>query len=66
MPPCGSPVAAPHCSPRKWERNSAIAMAIAEEAVVSKPTATPEMIVVAGPVFAASAISLTGRQEPDV
>ena len=30
-------------------------------AVVSKPTAVPEMIVVAGPVLAASAISLTGR-----
>ncbi len=37
-----------------------------EENVVSKPTARPEMIVVAGPVFDASAISFTGRQLPDV
>ena len=39
---------------------------MAEAAVVSKPTAMPEMIVVAGPVFAASAISFTGRQSPAV
>jgi hypothetical protein len=46
--------------------NSAIAIVIVDDAVVSKPTATPEMIVVAGPVLAASAISYTGRQLPDV
>jgi len=45
---------------------SAIAIVIVDDAVVSKPTATPEMIVVAGPVFAAYAISFTGRQLPDV
>ena len=35
-------------------------------ATMAKPTATPEMIVVAGPVFAASAISRTGRKLPAV
>ena len=35
-------------------------------AVFSKPIAMPEMMLVAGPVRDASAISRTGRQEPDV
>jgi hypothetical protein len=39
-----------------------MAIAIAEDAVVSNPTATPEMIVVAGP--RPRAISFTGRYEP--
>ena len=34
--------------------------------VVSKPTAVPEMMLVAGPVLDASAISRTGRNEPAV
>ena len=41
-------------------------MVMAVAKVVSKPTATPEMMFVAGPVLLASAISLTGRQEPAV
>ena len=41
-------------------------MVMTEENVVSKPTARPEMIVVAGPVLDASAISFTGRHEPEV
>ncbi len=40
-------------------------MVSAVTAVVSKPTAVPEMMFVAGPVLEASAISLTGRQPPD-
>ena len=34
--------------------------------VVSKPTAVPLMMLVAGPVLDASAISRTGRNEPAV
>ena len=41
-------------------------MVRAVAAVVSKPTAVPMMMFVAGPVREASAISLTGRQAPDV
>ena len=37
-----------------------------EEGVVSKPTAVPLMMFVAGPVRDASAISRTGRYEPAV
>jgi hypothetical protein len=66
MPPCGRPVAAPHWSPNQWLRKRAIEIVIADAAVVSKPTAIPEMIVVAGPVLAASAIYFTGRQSPAV
>ena len=36
-------------------------MVMAVRAVVSKPTAMPEMMLVAGPVLLASAISRTGR-----
>ena len=39
---------------------------IAVTNVVSKPTAVPLMMFVAGPVFDASAISRTGRNEPAV
>jgi hypothetical protein len=39
---------------------------IAVTKVVSKPTATPEMMFVAGPVRDASAISRTGRNVPAV
>ena len=39
---------------------------IAVTKVVSKPTAMPEMMFVAGPVLDASAISRTGRYEPAV
>ena len=39
---------------------------IAVTAVVSKPTAMPEMMFVAGPVLDASAISRTGRKLPAV
>ncbi len=41
---------------------SAVPMASAVAAVVSKPTAVPMMMFVAGPVREASAISWTGRQ----
>src|SRR2546426_12384226 len=64
MPPCGKPVAAPHWSPNQWLRNRAMEMVITDAAVVSKPTATPEMIVVAGTVFAGSPVSLTRRPCP--
>ena len=39
---------------------------IAGRPVVSNPTEIPEMMLVAGPVLDASAISLTGRHEPAV
>ena len=39
---------------------------MAVTAVVSKPTAVPLMMFVAGPVLDASAISRTGRNEPAV
>ncbi len=41
-------------------------MVTAVTRVVSMPTDTPEMMLVAGPVLDASAISLTGRQPPAV
>ena len=41
-------------------------MVIAVTAVVSNPTAVPEMMLVAGPVLEASAISRTGRNVPAV
>ena len=52
--------------PRVKLANSAMAMVIAVTAVVSKPTAVPLMMFVAGPVFEASAISRTGRNVPAV
>ena len=48
-------------SPSQWLANSAMLIVIAVTAVVSKPTAVPAMIFVAGPVLDASAISRTGR-----
>ena len=54
------------CEPRTNEPTRARPMLMAVIAVVSKPTAVPMMMFVAGPVLDASAISLTGRQEPDV
>ena len=41
-------------------------MVMAVAAVVSRPTAVPMMMLVAGPVREASAISWTGRQAPEV
>ena len=41
-------------------------MVTAVTRVVSKPTAVPLMMLVAGPVLLASAISRTGRYEPAV
>ena len=41
-------------------------MTMAVTKVVSKPTAVPAMMLVAGPVLEASAMSLTGRHEPAV
>ena len=46
--------------------NRAMAIVIAVTAVVSKPMAVPAMMLVAGPVFDASAMSRTGRYEPAV
>ncbi len=54
------------CSPSQWLTNRAIPMVMAVTAVVSKPTAVPAMMLVAGPVFDASAISRTGRKVPAV
>ena len=52
--------------PSQNEDTSARPMVIAVAAVVSYPTAVPMTMLVAGPVFEASAISFTGRHEPDV
>ncbi len=46
--------------------NSAMLIVTAVASVVSKPTAVPLMMFVAGPVLDASAISRTGRNEPAV
>jgi hypothetical protein len=54
------------CAPSAKLANRAIAMVIAVTAVVSKPTAVPLMMFVAGPVRLASAISRTGRNVPAV
>ena len=43
-----------------------MAMMMAVMPVLSKPTAKPEMMFVAGPVREARAISCTGRQLPAV
>ena len=68
MPPTLTPssLTMPARAPSQWLANSAMPIVIAVTAVVSKPTATPEMMFVAGPVLEASAISWTGRQEPAV
>ena len=52
--------------PSQWLAKRAMPIVIAVTAVVSKPTAVPLMMFVAGPVFDASAISRTGRYEPAV
>ena len=68
MPPTFFPSAEtrPPCSPSQWLAMSAAPMVIAVTAVVSKPTAVPLMMFVAGPVIDASAISRTGRKLPAV
>ena len=54
------------CEPSMKEPTSAMAIVMAVAAVVSRPTAVPMMMLVAGPVREASAMSRTGRQAPDV
>ena len=68
MPPTLWPSALtrPACSPSQWLANRAMPIVMAVTKVVSKPTAVPEMMFVAGPVLEASAISRTGRYEPAV
>jgi len=45
----------PACDPSQWLAKSATPIVMAVTNVVSKPTATPEMMFVAGPVLDASA-----------
>ena len=68
MPPTLTPVDDVRLawSPSQWLANNAMPIVIAVTAVVSKPTAVPAMMLVAGPVLDASAISRTGRYEPAV
>ena len=68
MPPTFRPSALtrPACSPSQWLARRAMPIVIAVTKVVSKPTAMPVMMFVAGPVLEASAISLTGRNVPAV
>ena len=63
IPPTLAPLVSmrPACEPSQWLAKSAMPIAMAVANVVSKPTATPEMMLVAGPVLEASAISRTGR-----
>ena len=49
-------------TPSQWLAQSAMPIVIAVTKVVSKPTAMPEMMFVAGPVLDASAISRTGPE----
>jgi hypothetical protein len=56
----------PACSPSQCDAMRAMPIAMAVTAVVSKPTAVPLMMFVAGPVRDASAISRTGRKVPAV
>ena len=63
MPP-RSP--SPDCAPSQWLARRAMPIVIAVTNVVSYPTAVPLMMLVAGPVLLASAISRTGRNEPAV
>ena len=65
IPPFGHIGEPPACRASALAKR-AMAMVMAVTAVVSKPTATPEMMFVAGPVLLASAISFTGRQSPAV
>jgi hypothetical protein len=68
IPPTSLPSAlvSPACEPSQWLAMSAMPIVIAVTNVVSKPTAVPEMMFVAGPVLDASAISRTGRNDPAV
>ena len=68
MPPtsCAGRVVSCACWPSQWLTNRATAIVIAVTAVVSKPTAVPEMMFVAGPVLDASAISLDRPEPPAV
>ena len=68
MPPTFLPSALtrPAWSPSQKLTNSAMEIVTAVTRVVSKPTAVPLMMLVAGPVLEASAISRTGRNEPAV
>ncbi len=68
IPPTSRPSAfvRPACVPSQWLEISAMPIVMAVTNVVSKPTAVPEMMLVAGPVLDASAISRTGRNEPAV
>ncbi len=68
MPPTSRPTSLtmPACVPSQWLAKSAIPIVMAVTNVVSKPTAVPEMMFVAGPVLDASAISRTGRNDPAV
>ena len=63
MPPTLRPSAEMRCacSPSQWLAKSAMPIVMAVTNVVSKPTAVPAMMLVAGPVLEASAISRTGR-----
>ncbi len=68
MPPTSWPASLtrPVWEPSQWLANSAMPMVMAVTPVVSKATAVPLMMLVAGPVLLASAISRTGRHAPDV
>jgi len=68
MPPMFLPVAStrPACEPSQLLARSATPIVSAVTRVVSKPTAIPLMMLVAGPVLEASAISRTGRKLPAV
>ena len=69
MPPTLRPSAVdagPAWAPSQWLANSAMPIVMAVTTVVSKPTAVPLMMFVAGPVLDASAISRTGRKVPAV
>ena len=63
MPPTLTPfsLTMPACAPSQWLAKRAMPIVIAVTNVVSKPTAMPVMMFVAGPVLMASAISRTGR-----
>ena len=68
MPPTLTPSALIRFAwePSQWLAMIAMPIVIAVTKVVSKPTAVPLMMFVAGPVFDASAISRTGRKQPAV
>ena len=68
MPPTLRPSSPmrPAWSPSQKLAKRAMLIVTAVTSVVSKPTAVPLMMFVAGPVLDASAISRTGRKEPAV